>query len=195
MQRADAVRRRGAVRMVIAALAVPVALIVTACAAGPPARLAPPIPGDQLDLAGFATSPCDLLRADRVVRRHLSVPGVVVNDATGRVCRWNRTDSTHASIAVSADMHHDLEWVYQHRSEYGSFRPTAVSNYPAADTTAAGHTPLEGSCTSRVGIAGGNLLIVTADYLRPRSRFTQRDACQEAESVGFEIITQLMGTS
>lgn len=198
MQRAGPVRRRAAAGLVIAALVVLVALAVAACSAGPagpPTRLAPPIPGEQLDLGGFATSPCDLLRPDRVARRHLRVPGTVVNDPTGQVCRWNRTDSTHASIAVSADMNHDLEWVYQHRSEYGSFGPTDVSNYPAADTTTAGHTPGEGSCTSRVGIAGGNLLIVTADYLGPRSRFTKNDACREADSVGFEIITQLMGFS
>jgi hypothetical protein len=130
-----------------------------------------------------------------VARRHLSVPGTVLNDVTGRVCRWNRTDGTHASIAVGADLNHDLEWVYQHRSQYGSFRPTDVSHYPAADTTAPGHTPVEGSCTSRVGIANDSLLIVTADYLRPRSRFARSDACGEAEAVGFEIITQLLGSS
>jgi hypothetical protein len=194
MQPAGPVRPRGSPAL-IAALA---ALVVTACAAGPSApaaRLAPPIPGDQLDLAGFAASPCDLLRADRVARRHLSVPGTVVNDVTGRMCRWNRAEGTHASIAVGADMSHDLEWVYRHRLEYGSFRPSDVSHYPTADTTTAGHTPLEGSCTARVGIANNNLLIVTADYLAPRSRFTHSDACQEADSVGFEIITQLLGSS
>jgi hypothetical protein len=129
-----------------------------------------------------------------VSRRHLNPQGAIGHDTDATVCRWNTLDGTHPGIAVGADMSHNLEWVYQHRAEFGSFQPSDVSHYPAADTTAGGHTPFDSTCTTRVGIANNSLLIVTAGYAGARSRLT-KDPCGEAESVAFEIITQMLGSS
>lgn len=170
------------------------ALAATGCAASPPIRLAPPIPPDPLDLSGYATTPCDLLRADRISWRHLASPGVIGHDADVTSCRWRSVDGTHPSIAAGADMSHDLESVYRGRAGFGSFQPAEVSHYPAADTTASGQRPVDGSCTTRVGVASDSLLIVTATYPGRRSR-SAKDPCAAAEDFAFAVITQMLGSS
>lgn len=178
-------------------MSIATALVVVGCAPSPPPRLAPPIPADQLDLGAFVAKPCDLLRPDRVTRQHLNAPGTVINDAVnnagGPACRWNAADNTHPHLTAGADPSHDLEWLYQHRAEFGSFQPTSVSHYPAVNTTPGGRRPTDGTCTTRVGVANDSLLVVTADYSGQQSRFAS-NPCPDASGIAFEIITQLLGS-
>lgn len=179
-------RRRTATTLALTMLILS-GLVLSGCAGGPPSRLSPPIPDEQLDLAEFVGKPCDLLRNDRVARRHLAVPGSTVPDPIGEVCRWNGADRSHPTITAGADAGHTLEGLYQQRSSFTFFEPTDITHYPAVHTTGNGRTPRSGICTTQVGVADNAVLSVTADYAGNTSSFST-DPCPDADRIASDII-------
>jgi hypothetical protein len=166
------------------------ALLLVGCGGGAPSRLSPPVPEEQLDLAQYAGQPCNLLRPDRALRRHLVGPGSAPGDGTGTACRWSAEDSGHPSVTAEASADHGLEPIYQNRASYGSFEPTAIAHYPAVLTTAPGLTPANGVCSTQVGVGDNDLLVVTADYAGLRLPASS-DPCLDSNTAAFEIIQQI----
>jgi hypothetical protein len=165
--------------------------LVGGCSTQPPTRLAPPIPGDQQDITRYITSPCDLLRADRVARQHLNPPGAVVSQDGGRGCQWAPTDSDRPTITASGSTTFGLEELYRRRADFSSFQPTEIAHYPAVDTTTDPRGPTSGSCMVHVGVADGSTVRVTAAYGAAVDNLST-DPCRAANSVATVIIGQLL---
>ncbi|MBV9313857.1 MAG: DUF3558 family protein [Pseudonocardia sp.] len=155
-----------------------------------PSRLAPPIPDEQLDLAEFVSRPCDLLRADRVARRHLAVPGTTMPGPVGSVCRWSAVEAGRPTIMAGASVNRSLESLYQQRSSFTFFEPTEISHYPAVHTTTAGRDPASGICSTQVGVGDSALLTVTAEYAGGKS-LSSSDPCPDTDTFANEIISQI----
>jgi len=180
---------RVALRSMLIVLAM-TAVALSGCASKP-ARLSPPVPPDeQLDLTGYVGKPCTLLAPDRTAARHLSPPGVTVDDTGGSACRWSTTAPAYPAITAQASVDRGLELIYQQRATFSLFQPTEVSHYPAVHTTSGGRAPSSGICSTRVGVADSGVLTVTADYGTAKSSFSS-DPCPDADKVAFEIISQI----
>ena len=180
---------RVALRSMLIVLAM-TAVALSGCASKP-ARLSPPVPPDeQLDLTGYVGKPCTLLAPDRAAARHLSPPGVTVDDTGGSACRWSTTAPAYPAITAQASVDRGLELIYQQRATFSLFQPTEVSHYPAVHTTSGGRAPSSGICSTRVGVADSAVLTVTADYGTAKSSFSS-DPCPDADKVAFEIISQI----
>jgi hypothetical protein len=177
---------------VVAVLVVAVLLgALVGCSATPasPARLSPPITLDQLDVTAAAPVPCGLLRPDRATRRHLASPGAPGSGPGGPVCRWSPTAERVPAFTAGIELGEGLEGLYRRRAQLPSFEPADVAHYPAVDTRDGA-----GLCTTRVGVADGAMLAVTADDdgLAVRSPL---DPCSDAETLATEIMGQLLAGS
>jgi hypothetical protein len=166
------------------------ATVVGGCSTQPPPPLAPPIPGEQLDVARYTTTPCDLLRADRVARHHLNPPGTVVTHEGGLACQWAPTIPAEPSITADVNTTLALEQLYQRRAEFSSFQPTNIAHYPAVDTTTDPRGPSGGSCTVQVGVADRSTVQVTAAYSATDGN-RSTDPCADANELATAIIGQL----
>lgn len=167
-----------------------VAGVVGGCSTQPPTLLAPPIPGDQLDVTRYTANPCDLLRADRVARHHLDPSGNVVRRDGRLGCQWDPTVSGHPMITASASTTLGLEELYRRRTEFSFFQPTDIAHYPAVDTTTDPVGPASGTCTVQVGIADGSTVQVTAAYGTDVGNLSP-DPCPDAADLATSIVGQL----
>jgi len=171
------------------------ALLMAALAGcgGAAPRLSPPIPTDDPPQLGqYAALPCELLRPDRVVQRHLRVPGVIVAVPAGVACRWEAAEKGRPAMEAGAEVGQGLEGVYQHRAGFGFFEPVQITRYPGVHTTSPGQRPSGGVCTTQVGVAEDTLLMVTADYTGRQASHPSlsSDPCPDADKVAEEIINQ-----
>jgi hypothetical protein len=148
---------------------------------------------DQLDVGGYASRPCALLRPDRVTRRHLTAPGAIVSTPNGPMCRWTPTAPHIPIYSAGMDLSHGLEALYQHRVRYALFEPTDIAHYPAVHI----RRPDEQStrrCTTSVAVADTALLVFTADddHLAVPSPL---NPCSDADTLATEIMGQLLAGS
>lgn len=170
--------------------AVLVAVLVAGCSpAAAPARLSPPITLDQLEVTAAAPAPCALLRADRASRRHLASPGVPGAGPAGPVCRWSPTVARVPGFTVGIELGEGLEGLYRRRARLPAFEPTDIAHYPAVHTRGG-----VGRCTTRVGVADGALLAVTADDTGLAVP-SPLDPCSDADTLATEIMGQLLAGS
>lgn len=172
--------------LVIAALA----SAVGGCSTQPATPLAPPIPGEQLDVTSYTTKPCELLRTDRVARHHLNTPGTVVSHDGGLDCRWDATTRENPTITAGANTTLALEQLYQRRAQFSSFQPTEIAHYPAVDTTTDPRGPAGGNCTVQVGVGDRSTVQVTAAF-GPTVDNRSTDPCPDANDLAVAIIGQL----
>jgi hypothetical protein len=181
----------------VAALVVGVAVAVavsagcsssTPAAAPAPSRLSPPITLDQLDLSGYLSAPCGLLRPDQLAQR-----GMPAGAASGGVCRWAAVGADRPEVSAQVTHAPDgLEQLYRRHPAY--FQPTSVGGYPAveSDDDPAAHT--HGRCTVHVAVANDTLLSVTASYGSPSAR-NYGDPCPDAEILANTILGKVKADS
>lgn len=157
--------------------------------AAAPTRLSPPITLDQLDVTAAASAPCGLLRPDRAVRRHLTPEGVPGSGPDGPVCRWSPTAERVPAFTAGIELGQGLEGLYRRRAQLPSFEATDIAHYPAVHTRDGARR-----CTTRVGVADGGMLAVTADDDGQAVR-SPLDPCSDADTLATEIMGQLLAGS
>lgn len=157
------------------------ALLAGCSPPSPPARLSPPIPGDPLDLGAYVAQPCDLLPAPQLVRFFVTRTGTVSAGADGLTCSWTPSDTTALTYRASIDAG-GLESVYDRKSRFPVFEPTAVHSYPAVHLE---HVP--GHCRVVVGVTDSTILDVVIDA-RDATLAAYDDPCAEAESFAGAVL-------
>lgn len=153
-----------------------------------PSRLSPPITLDQLNLAGYLTAPCGLLRPDQLAQR-----GIPAGTAAGGVCRWPAAGADRPAFTAQVTHAPDgLEQLYRKHPAF--FEPTSVGGYPAveSDDDPAAHT--HGRCTVHVAVANDTLLSVTASYASP-SAANYGDPCPDAEMLANTVLGKVKADS
>jgi hypothetical protein len=172
-----------------------------AAAPATPARLAPSITADPLDLSRTVQTPCTLLRPDQLAQYHLTNPGsatalapvTVGAGTTDPACAWTPTSAALPGYRAGVDQHSGgLEGLYRHRAALPVFRPTMVSGFPAVDTAAGADAQGRGQCTVEVGVAGDTLLIVGIT-VPAGDAFDYTDPCPNAEQFAAAIIGNAEG--
>ncbi|SFW86177.1 DUF3558 domain-containing protein [Amycolatopsis australiensis] len=154
---------------------------VTGCAAAPagPHPLAPPIPGDPIDLTAFTASPCGLLDAGQLAHYYVTAPGTVQHAA----CVWQPGDTTGLTYEASVDTTGGgLESLYRHRATVNGFDPATVHSYPAIHRDS--HA---GRCTVQVGVANDTLLTVVVEAT-DTALSAHQDPCGEADRFAGSIV-------
>ncbi len=163
-----------------------------ACTSSPPSspkptRLAPPIPGNPLDMAKPAAQPCALLRPDQLAQYHIGTPGA----ASGSGCTWT---SSVGAYTASVDLRSGgIEALYHRRHTMPVFAPATVLEYPAVHTADTAAAPSHGRCTVDVGVADDTLLVVGVTV--PDSRaLDYTTPCDDADAFAADVIANTQGT-
>jgi hypothetical protein len=148
-----------------------------------PSRLAPPVPGNPLDMTKAAAAPCTLLRPDQLAQYHLVAPGT----ASGATCSWPAATSGLPSYTAAVDRRSGgLEGLYHKRNTMPVFQPATVSEYPAVHTATTPAALHEGHCTVEVGVADDTLLVVGSTV--PSESLDYTTPCDDADTFAADII-------